>query len=131
MSGRRPLKGGAVRLLGTHAGVEGAIFRRIYDALAADLGPLSPLGALEASRVAANWVQLQAATRALAAARRKRVEGRGRRPNVRAIERLARRQGLADASYAASLARLLALAAHRAEVNGHTPRFPGLAEDRI
>jgi hypothetical protein len=115
MAGRRPLKGGAVRLLGNHAGVEGASFRRAYDALVEELGPFSKLQAFEASRVAFAWCNLEAASRALATARRARTHGRGRRPNVQAIERLARRQGLANADYAQALTALRALAGH----NGH------------
>ena len=115
MAGRRPLKGGAVRLLGNHAGVEGASFRRAYDALAEELGPFSKLQAFEASRVALAWCNLEAASRALATARRARMHGRGRRPNAQAVERLARRQGLANGDYGQALAALREMVAH----NGH------------
>jgi hypothetical protein len=47
-------------------------------------------------------------------AQRARRIGTGRRPSVQAIEKLARRQGLADTSYAAALAALRELvSAHR------------------
>jgi hypothetical protein len=113
MSGRRPLKGGAVRLLGNHHGEAGVAFRRCYDAVSLELGPLSALAKLEASRVAAAWVQLQAATRALVAAQRERKTGRGRRPGARDIERLARRQGLADSSFSQALDKLRAMVGDR------------------
>lgn len=106
MSGRRPLKGGAPRLLSNHGGLEGKDYRRAYDVLAAELGPFTPLQRMEAGRVAAAWLQLQAATRALTTAQRERRTGKGRRPSARDLERLARRQGLADSTYAQALARL-------------------------
>jgi hypothetical protein len=106
MGGRRPLKGGAPRVLGKHAGLEGRAYRRAYSALEAEYGPFSALGRLEAGRVAALHVQLQAATAALMQAQRARRLGKGRRPNAQAVEKLARRQGLADTSYAAALTAL-------------------------
>jgi hypothetical protein len=113
MAGRRPLKGGAVRLLGHHGGVEGVNFRRAFDALAEALGPFTRLQAYEASRVAGAWANFEAASRALATARRARMHGKGRRPNAQAVEKLARRQGLADGSYSQALAALRALGAER------------------
>jgi hypothetical protein len=110
MGQRRRLKGGAPRLLGNHGGAEGAAYRRAYDALEEEYGPFSALGRLEAGRVAVAYVQLQATTRALVAEQQKRRRGKGRRPNAQQIERLARRQGLADNSYAQALARLQAMA---------------------
>ena len=103
---RGALVGGAPRLLGRHDGREGAAYHRAYVALQADLGPFSPLSRLEAGRVAVAWVQLEATTRALVDAQRLRRLGRGRRPSAAAVERLARRQGLADNSYAQALERL-------------------------
>jgi hypothetical protein len=94
-------------------GSKGFTFRRCYDALAEELGLFTRLQALEASRVAVAWVNFEAASRALAAARHARMNGRGRRPNVQAIERLARRQGLADQSYAQALAALRELVGTR------------------
>jgi hypothetical protein len=123
MPGRKPLKGGARRLLNTHSGKQGFTFRRCYDALAEQLGPFTRLQALEASRVAVAWVNFEAASRALALARHARTNGRGRRPNAQAIERLARRQGLADTSYAAALAALRDLVG--------TPRPPAPIADLV
>jgi hypothetical protein len=111
MGGRGTLKAGAPRLLGRHDGWQGRAYRRAYDALAAEFGPFgSLLLRLEAGRAAAAWVNVEAATRALAAARHAREVGRGRRPSLHALERLARRQGLADASYAQAKDKLRDLA---------------------
>lgn len=108
MPGRHRLKAGAVRLLGRHDGEDGRAFRACYDALVAELGSFDrPLLRLEASRVAVAWTHLVTATRALAAARRAREQGKGRRPSAREIERLSRRQGLADATYSQALDKLL------------------------
>ena len=68
------------------------------------------------------WVQLQAASHALIQAQRARRTGKGRRPSVQQVERLARRQGLADGSYAQGLAKLRELVAR----NSHHP--PGSPE---
>lgn len=111
MGGRRSLKAGAPRLLGLHDGRDGRAFRRAYAALEVALGPFPPgLLRLEAGRVAVAWANLEAATRALAAARRARERGKGRRPSVRELERLARRQGLADQTYSQALDKLRELA---------------------
>ncbi len=114
MSGKRRLKAHAPRLLGRHDGTAGRAFRRAYDALEADLGPFaSDLVRFEAGRTAVAMVNLETATHALAAARRERERGKGRRPGSRDVERLARRQGLADQSYGAAVARLETLAGER------------------
>jgi hypothetical protein len=114
MGGRRALQAGAPRLLGRHDGLAGRAYRRAFAALDAEWGPFtSPLLRLEAGRVAAAWVNLEAATRALATARRDRERGKGRRPSLIQIERLSRRQGLADASYSQALDKLRALIADR------------------
>jgi hypothetical protein len=118
MAGRRPLKGRAPRLLGSHAGAEGKRYRALYDALEAGLGPFSELRRFEAGRVAAAGVELQAATATLNAARRDRRLGKGRRPNLQQIERLARRAGLADGSYSTALERLKDLCSRNG--HGHT-----------
>ena len=107
MAGKRQLVRGAVRMLGNHHGLDGKIFRRAYDALVERYGqPETRLLRLEASRVAALWVNLELATRELSTARHRRAKERGRRPGSRDVERLARRQGLADNSYQAGLVRL-------------------------
>jgi hypothetical protein len=111
MSGKRRLKADAPRLLGKHDGEAGRAFRRHYDGLEAELGPFrSHLLRFEAARVAVAGVNLEAATRALATARRARESGKGRRPSPRDLERLSRRQGLADATYSQALDKLRALA---------------------
>ena len=81
---RSPLKGKAPRLLGNHGGTEGKRYRRAYDALEEELGPFaSRLIRFEAGRAAIAMINVESATRALVAARRKRENGRGRRPNAR------------------------------------------------
>jgi hypothetical protein len=111
MGSRRALKGGAPRLLDHHGGTEGKAYRRAFDALDAEFGPLTPLGCLEAGRTAAAYLQLQTTTRALVGAQRKRRLARGRTLNPKDLERLARRQGLADASYSQALDKLRELTA--------------------
>src|SRR5215831_9356357 len=113
MGGRRALKAGLPRMLGRHDGREGRMYRRVYDALAAEYAFSNSLLQFEAGRVAALAVQLVAANRALVAARRERRLGKGRRPGNREIECLARRAGLADGSYSAALDKFRALAAER------------------
>src|SRR5262245_29840553 len=66
---------------------------------------------LEAGRVCVAWVQFRAATEALQGARRTRRDRKGRRPGGRELERLSRRQGLADATYNQALDRFRELAA--------------------
>ena len=113
MGGRRPLKASAPRLLSRHDGAEGREYRRAYDALAEEFDLRTPLLRLEAGRVAVAWCQLVATTKALSVAQRERRVGRGRRPGGREIERLARRQGLADGSYSQALDKLRGLASTR------------------
>ena len=117
MAHQRPLKGRAPRLLGNHGGMEGKVYRRAYDALEAALGPfLNEDVRFEAGRVAVARMQFERATRELVTMQRKRRCGRGRRPNERMIERLARRQGKADGTYATArrqLEELIARNSHR------------------
>ncbi len=80
---------------------------------------------MEGGRLAASWVRLVAAQRALTALRRERDEGRGRRPNLRALERLSRRVGLEDATYAATLDKLQVLASRPAAGRGATAVLDG------
>ena len=122
MGGKRRLLGGLPRLLSRHDGPDGRLYRDVFAALEADLGPfVSVLLRLEAGRAAVAWVHLQAASQALAAARRERTHGKGRRPSAREVERLARRHGLADLTYSAAVARL------REQAATHRPA-PTLAE---
>ena len=114
MGGRGRLGGGAPRLLGRHDGARGRAYRRAFNALAEEFDLTSPLAKLEAGRVAVAWVNLEASSESLELARKAREAGRGRRPSSRTLERLARRQGLADQSYAAALDKLRELVgAHR------------------
>jgi hypothetical protein len=115
VGGRGRLGGGMPRLLGRHDDARGRAYRRAYTALAAEFDLASALARLEAGRVAVAWVNLEASSESLEAARRAREEGRGRRPSPRTIERLARRQGLANADYSQALSQLRELV----EPNGH------------
>jgi hypothetical protein len=104
-----------VRVLGYHGGATGTAFRRYFDALGQEFDLSTPLLRLEASRAAAAGALYEVATRTLVTAQRKRETGRGRRISQQQIERLARRQGLANADYSQALTALRALAGH----NGH------------
>ena len=116
-----PLKGGATRLLGKHQGKPGRAFRLCFDALGETFDLSTKLARLEASRVALAWVNVIEASQELQNLRRRRSTGSGRRPSVRDIERAARRQGLADASYSQALDKLRALVGTRP----HIPSTPG------
>jgi hypothetical protein len=89
--------------LGKHDGIRGKWYREAWAALSAELGPMTGLRRLEAGRVCVAWVNLRASTQALEDARR------GRAPKTRQIARLARRQGLDDATYGQALGQLRAL----------------------
>jgi hypothetical protein len=115
---KRQLRSGAPRLLGDHSGPRGYSYRRCWLALAREFPLDTPLLKLEAGRVAACWVNLEAASYALEEARVQRETGKGRRPSVHMIERLSRRQGLADQSYSQALAALRELVERHAQ-NGH------------
>lgn len=110
--GRKSLARGKPRLLDRHDGAEGRSYDAAYAALEEGLGPFrTRLLRFEAGRTAITRLNLEATTRALTAARRARERGRGRRPSVQAVERLAKRQGLADQTYSQAIARLEELAA--------------------
>ena len=115
MGGKRRLRAGAPRLLGRHDTADGRAYRRAWIALVAEYGqpPRGSLFALEMGRTAVAWSQLEAATLSLADVRQRRERGHGRRPSSRDVERAARRQGLADGSYASALDKLRELAASR------------------
>jgi hypothetical protein len=115
MGGRGRLTAGQPRALGRHDGLEGAVFRRAWASLVGEFGQPEPrsLLRLEMARAAVACVNFEVATRALVDARRAREKGRGRRPSPRAIERLCRRQGLADGSYSQALDKLRELVAGR------------------
>ena len=112
MGGRKVLRRGAPRLLGSHDGVQGRAYARAYADLDAALGPFpTRLLRFEAGRVALARVNLAAASRIRAAARHARETGRGRRPSLPQLERLQRRQALQDQSYGQALAQLRELVA--------------------
>ena len=111
MGGRRGLRAGAPRLLGKHDGTRGRAYRRCYAALAEQFDLSSRLAKLEAGRVAVAWVSFEDATKTLEAARRGLEGKRRERGAARSLERLARRQGLADASYSQALDKLRAMTA--------------------
>jgi hypothetical protein len=108
---KRVLKDGAPRLLGHHGGAEGVAYQRHYQAIKQAFGPFeSDLLRYEAGRLAVARMQFERATAELTTFQKKRRTGKGRRPNERLIERLARRQGLADQTLSTTLARFEALA---------------------
>jgi hypothetical protein len=72
-----------------------------------------PLLRREAARVALLTVRSRESARALADVTEKRRAGRGRKPNLRAVERAARRAALDDGSAAQALDRLRELAGER------------------
>ena len=113
MGGKRRLRAGLGRLYPDHRAVEAVAHRRLFAALETELGPLSPLARREAWRAAALGVECEAAMLALAEARRERRTGKGRKPSPRDVERLARRAGLANLTYAGAVDRLRAMAGPR------------------
>jgi len=84
----------------------GKAYRRAYAALAETFQLDTALLRLEAGRVAALRVQMETTILTLAEAQRARRDGKGRRPNLREIERLSRRAGFADGTYTLALDRL-------------------------
>jgi hypothetical protein len=101
--GRRRLRDDAPRMLPHHDGARGKWYRQAWMALREELGPLSGLKRLEAARVALAWVNLREAQFTLELARRKRAASNGKHPSITSVEKLARRQGLADQSYALAM----------------------------
>ncbi len=131
MGGRHALRRGAPRLLGVHSGTQGRAYARAYADLETDLGPFpSRLLRFEAGRTALARVNLEAASVALARARHARETGRGRRPDVKALERLSRRQALQDMSYGQALDRLRELATGTGGRNGHR-RSPASPDELV
>ena len=113
--GRRRLGGHAVRMLGSHAGIDGKAFRRGYNALCDEFGapPSHGILRLEMSRAAVAWTTLEAAQRRLAEARRRRETLKTHRPSESMILRLEKRAGLADESYSRAVDRVRELAGAR------------------
>ena len=118
MGGKRGLKHGAPRLLGYHGGREGKAYCQHYADLETQYGPFNTNHQrFEAGRVVIAMLQLTYATVSLTAAQKKRARGRGRRPNERQVERLARRHGLADGTYHSCIRRLEELTAKKLKTN--------------
>jgi hypothetical protein len=114
MPRNRRLKGLLPRLLSDHRGIEGKVYRSFYESLQARYGPFADeVTRFEAGRVAVARLQLERSTVELTKAQGARRCGKGRKPNVQQVERLARRQGLSDSTYAAALRRLEELAKQR------------------
>ena len=92
------------RMLGLHDGTAGAVYRRTYAALEADFGPFDrPTLRLEAGRLAALRVALEAAIANERAVGRARQAGKGRRPSANEVRATSKRRGLDDGSYASAL----------------------------
>lgn len=106
MGGRRRLAADRPRTRDRADGPEAPLERRTWDGLRTEFNLTRPLARLLAARVIVAVVNADCSTRALAAARRQREQGRGRRPSPRVLERLARRQGLDEATLGQALARL-------------------------
>ncbi len=110
MSGRRRLSAGKPRLLGRHDGKRGRWYSEAWAAISAEFGQPEGLRRIEAGRLCTLWVALRSALEAVEEARRAHTNGRGRRPSSRELERLSRRAGLADTSWAQGLAAFRELA---------------------
>jgi hypothetical protein len=120
LMGRRRLRANLPRAFRSHAGAIGRLYRDRFEALEESMGPfVSRLERQEARRTASLGTLLDLATETLMTAQQARKSGKGRRPSVREVERLSRRQGLQDTSYAAALDRLR-------ELCGAKPRVPDL-----
>ena len=121
MRGLHRLRDGAPRLLASHAGAAGKRYRECWVALLQEFGELGGLRRLEAGRVCSLWVQWRASMDAWHRAQRAREKARGRTHSVAAVERLARRAGLADGSYSQALDRLRLLVAATASKRKPSP----------
>jgi hypothetical protein len=126
MGGDRRPAADKTRMLGAPAAPDGREFGHAWRALVGEFGlPTSrSLLRLAMMRCAARWVALAAATRVLTDARRARIEGKGRRPSQREIDRLSKRAALEDGSYEQALNQVRELAARHAP----TPARPSALE---
>ena len=110
----RRLRGGLARVFPDHRSRLAVAYRREYAALLTGLAiDGDGLVRREAARVALLAVRARTSAHAWAEAVEQRRTGRGRRPNERRIERLARRAALDDGSHVAALDRLRARAGER------------------
>lgn len=121
MGGRRRLVGGFRAWLPDHRRHDGRTFRRFLDSAQEIVGsPTSERLRVEVERYAVAGVAYEQAAREWAAVVDRRERGRGRRPAARAVERAARRLGLADQTLKDATARLEEVAAAAARGrNGH------------
>ncbi len=115
MGGRRRLRSGLRPWLPDHRTAAGVAFRRYVRAALEILG-LDALNGSERVRLAVEQyaragVAFDQASRAWADLVAQRETGRGRRPSAQAVERAARRMGLADQTLKDAAARLEALRA--------------------
>jgi hypothetical protein len=97
--GKRVLKTGMPRLYRNHRSESGRDAAECWNLLAADLGPFGGIRRLQAGTVCAFWAEFRANARAVEAARRERLVGKGRRPNVQTIRSLEKRLALSNRSY--------------------------------
>lgn len=113
MGGRRRLTGGFSVWLPDHRSAEGHSFRRYLQAAEEVTGIAngSQFLRVEQRRYAIAGVTYEQAARQHAELVHKREHGKGLRPNLRQVERAARRLGLADMTLREATTRLEALAA--------------------
>jgi hypothetical protein len=119
MSGKRPLAGGGLRVMGNHRGWRGKAFGAHYRALAETFDLSSSLARHEASRTASRWVAWLSSRGVLEEAERQRATGKGRRPGTRELGQLRKREELSDMAYVKSRESLEKLAPRRSQ--GTTP----------
>jgi hypothetical protein len=105
VSGER-LEGGAIRVLPDHRSRDGVEYRKYLRMLGQEYPLVTALQRDQACTVALAKLMRDAAARDLFVAEAARRKGRGRRPNVQAIERLRKRAGLQAGDYRAALERL-------------------------
>jgi hypothetical protein len=121
MAGKRALKGGAPRMLTTHGGAPGKLFRRVWEGLLAGYEATLTEAVREAAGEAAyRAVRWAAARKDLETAERQRAVGRGRRPSESKIARYRRSEAKEHTRYRA--ARAAAREAIRAEEGRRLPR---------
>jgi hypothetical protein len=105
------MKGTMPRRLADNRGLMGAWFRQHYADLAAVYGPFATeLAKQAAADVCAAFVTKRLAHREWEQATTERLNGKGRRPNVRQVAWLAKRQALEANTYMQAINRLEALA---------------------
>lgn len=112
--GKRRLRAVPARVFVDHRCPDAVEHRRIYAALHEELSLTTTLLRYEGSRVALLGVIARNAGRALMAHQAQARDGKGRGgPSPRDLERLLRRQGLADGSFSQALDKLRELASRK------------------